>query len=541
MKQTMWKRFKKGTIATLIATSVLSTSTAVLPQAEVAAATPIKNVIILIPDGMANDATTLARWYKGSDLALDELASGLVRTYSADAPIADSAPAGTAFATGHKSHTGFVGVLPDEATMPGQAAIAENDKRKPVASVLEAARLAGKSTGIIATSEFMHATPADFSAHYPDRSNYDALSMQQVYNDMDVVLGSGSNYLTPEGRKDGNDLLSTIKERGYEYVTTPEQLKASSSDKIWGMFGGKALAYEMDRDPAKQPSLSDMTSKAIDVLSQNDKGFFLMVEGSKVDWAAHANDPVGVISDVLAFDEAVNTAVQFAKKDHSTAVIAVTDHGNGGLTIGSKATTSTYDKEPLASFITPLKNAKVTGEGFESKLNADRSNIEEAAATYLGITDLSAEEIQTIKDAKAGSMNYAVGPIISERANIGWTTGGHTGGDVVLYTYAPDHNRPTGVIENTDVAKYMASVLGLDLNATTTRLFVNAEQAFASKGAKTSIEDSKLIVTKGSDKLELPFHTSVASLNGQSVQLEGVIVYNGISVYASQQAIDLIK
>lgn len=138
-------------------------------------------------------------------------------------------------------------------------------------------------------------------------------------------------------------------------------------------------------------------------------------------------------------------------------------------------------------------------------------------------------------------MNYAVGPIISERANIGWTTGGHTGGDVVLYTYSPDNNRPTGVIENTDVAKYMASVLGLDLNATTTRLFVNAEQAFASKGAKTSIEDSKLIVTKGSDKLELPFHTSVASLNGQSVQLEGVIVYNGISVYASQQAIDLIK
>ncbi|MNW27195.1 Alkaline phosphatase 4 precursor [compost metagenome] len=191
----------------------------------------------------------------------------MVRTYSADAPIADSAPAGTAFATGHKSHTGFVGVLPDEATMPGQTAIAENDKRKPVASVLEAARLAGKSTGIIATSEFMHATPADFSAHYPDRSNYDALSMQQVYNDMDVVLGSGSNFLTPDGRKDGNDLLSTIKERGYEYITTPEQLKATSSDKIWCMFGGKALSYELDRDPAKQPSLSDMTSKAIDVLS----------------------------------------------------------------------------------------------------------------------------------------------------------------------------------------------------------------------------------------------------------------------------------
>ncbi len=100
----------------------------------------------------------------------------------------------------------------------------------------------------------MHATPADFSAHYPDRSNCDALSMQQVYNDMDVVLGSGSNYLTPEGRKDGNDLLSTIKERGYEYVTTPEQLRFLPRIKS-GVCSSKALAYEMDRDPAKQPKL----------------------------------------------------------------------------------------------------------------------------------------------------------------------------------------------------------------------------------------------------------------------------------------------
>nr|WP_043110740.1 alkaline phosphatase [Paenibacillus pasadenensis] len=501
----------------------------------------IKNVILLIPDGMANEATALARYYKGSSLALDALATGMVRTHSADAPIADSAPAGTAFATGFKSHTGFVGVLPDKATMPGQAAIAKGEERRPVASVLEASKRAGKATGIIATSEFMHATPADFSAHYPDRKSYDALSMQQVYNGIDVVLGSGSSFLTPAGRKDGNNLLASIKALGYDYVTTPAALKASKSDKLWGMFGSKALDYDLDRDPSKQPSLAEMTSKAIEVLSKDKDGFFLMVEGSKVDWAAHANDPVGVVSDVLAFDKAVETALDFAKRDGQTAVVAVTDHGNGGLTIGNAATTGSYDEEPLSAFIGPLKKAKVTGEGFESKLNASRSNIKEAARTYLGITDLTSEEVKSIREAKPGSMNYAVGPIISSRSGIGWTTGGHTGGDVVLYAYAPNGDRPSGVIDNTDVAKYIARVLGLDLGQTTKQLFVEAQAAFAAKGAKTEIKAASLVVTKNGQKLELPFYKNQALLNGGKITLDGVVVYNGSKVYVSQKAVDLIS
>lgn len=531
--------------ASLLATSGLWGAKAQAEETVQAAAgaqvqSPIKNVILLIPDGMANDATTLARWYKGSSLAMDELASGLVRTYSADAPIADSAPAGTAFATGFKSHTGYVGVLPDKATMPGQQAIAAGEERRPVATVLEAAKLAGKSTGIIATSEFMHATPAAFSAHYPDRRSYDALSMQQVYNGLDVVLGAGSSFLTPSGRGDGNNLLAAIRSLGYDYVTTPAQMKASTSGKLWGMFAETSLAYDMDRDPAKQPSLSEMTGKAIEVLSRNEQGFFLMVEGSKVDWAAHANDPIGILSDVLAFDDAVKTALDFAKADGETAVLAVTDHGNGGLTIGDDATSSNYDKLQLSTFITPLKKAKVTGEGFAAKLNAGRTNIKEAAAAYLGITDLTTEEIAAIKAAEARSMNYTVGPIISKRAHIGWTTGGHTGGDVVLYSYAPNGDRPTGVIENTDIAHYMARVLGVDLTATTNRLFVEAGAAFAQKGAQTKLEADRLVVTKGGTVLELPFHKNIAQLNGKPVILEGVVVYNGSKVYVSRQALDLI-
>ncbi|MDY8021380.1 alkaline phosphatase [Paenibacillus polymyxa] len=534
-----WGIHTKKSVAALVATMMLAVSggTAMAVEKD----TSIKNVIILIPDGMANDATALARWYKGSSLTLDSMASGMVRTHSADAPIADSAPAGTAFATGHKSHTGYVGVLPDEATMPGQQPIAAGDAKKPVASILEASKLAGKSTGIIATSEIMHATPADFTAHYPDRKNYDVLSMQQAYNGIDVVLGGGGKFLEAAGRKDGQDLVAQIKDQGYDFVTTPEGLKNSTSSKLWGSFSPEALAYNLDRDASKEPSLAEMTSKAIDVLSKNDKGFFLMVEGSKVDWAAHANDPTGIISDVLSFDDAVKVAVDYAKQNPNTVVVAVTDHGNGGLTIGSSDTTSNYDKTPLASFIDPLKKVKLTGEGLEAKLNADRSNIKEVLSTYFGITDLTDEEVKTIKDAKEGSMNYAVGPIISKRANIGWTTGGHTGGDVVLYTYAPNGDRPTGVIDNTDVNKYMTRVLGLDLDTVSKQLFVPAKAAFEAKGAKFTADTKVITVTKGSNKLELPVYKNAATLNGKNTTLNGVVVFNGVDYFVPQQAIDLIQ
>nr|WP_274378706.1 alkaline phosphatase [Desulforamulus profundi] len=196
------KRISQKSIALALSLCMFLSMFLWIGQVPAEAGKKAKNVIILIPDGMSVAGTTLARWYQGgTPLAMDEMACGLVRTYSADAPIADSAPAGTAFATGHKSHTGYVGVLPDVANMPGLAPIAKGDEKKPVATILEAAKLAGKATGLVATSEIMHATPADFSSHFPSRKNYDDLSEQQVYNRIDVVLGAGSKFLSPKGEK----------------------------------------------------------------------------------------------------------------------------------------------------------------------------------------------------------------------------------------------------------------------------------------------------------------------------------------------------
>ena len=514
----------------------------------VKADTPVKNVIIMIPDGMSTDAVTLSRWYNGGQaLNLDKMASGLVRTYSSDAPIADSAPAGTAYATGYKSHTGFVGVLPDANTMPGLAALDASKKRAPVASILEAAQLDGRATGLIATSEIMHATPADFSAHYASRKAYDILSMQQVYQNIDVILGAGTNYLTESGRSDGNDLLSVIKDN-YQYVGTTAEMNAVTTGKLWGMFSDTALAYDMDRDPAKEPSLAEMTQKAIDLLSQDEDGFFLMVEGSKIDWAAHANDPIGIISDTLAFDEAVGVALDFAVSDGSTVVISVTDHGNSGVSIGSKATDSTYDKQSLASFIGPLSKATLTGEGLEGVLNAERSNVVEVMAKYYGITDLTADEIAAIKATKSGSMNYTVGPMIAKRANIGFTTTGHTGEDVTLYVYAPDGvDQLTGTVENTDIARYMETVMGVSLKDATDSLFVPARAAFEALGATVSYDtgdpyNPAVVAVRGTTEIRIPVNTSIAYVNGVRTALTGVAVFDGIGTnYVPQSAIDLLK
>jgi len=510
------------------------------------AKTTVKNVILMIPDGMSLAGTTLARWYKGAPLAMDEMACGLVRTYPSDAVITDSAPAATAYATGFKSHTGFIGILPDEATMPGLHPIAEEDKRRPVATILEAAKLAGKSTGLVVTCEIPHATPAGFSAHVDNRNNYDDILEQQVYQGMDVVLGGGYHYLLPESRKDKEDLLEVIRNKGYDYVTTPEALRRSTSSKIWGMFAPKALSYDFDRDPEKEPSLAEMTKKAIEVLSKNPHGFFLMVEGSEIDWAAHANDPVGVISEILAFDEAVKVALDFAKKDKHTVVIVVADHGNGGISIGDRGTNKNYDTLPLSAIMEPLKKAKLTGAGLEKKLNEDRSNIKEVMATYYGISDLTEDEIKMLQEAKPGHFNYVAGPIISKRAHIGWTTNGHTGEDVVLYVYSPKKDCPGGVIENTDVARYMEKAMGLNLSSATKKLFLRADKAFIELGARINLDSTDpanpaLIVNKGQTTARFPANKNIMEINGSIVELPGVVVSNGRAFFIPQEALRFFK
>lgn len=511
---------------------------------------PVKNVIVIMTDGTGSTHTTISRWMNGAPLVSEEYVTGAIRTYAADSLITDSAPAATAFATGKKSNTKLVGVLPYRATLPGAEA-SEEEKYRPFATVLEAAKLKGKSTGLIATSNIQHASPAGYSAHTGNRSDYNDIAMQQVYQDIDVVFGGGRQYLLPEQnggvRKDGKNLEMTLKERGYGLVKDRQEMKMWSGGKVWGLFAADAMAYEMDRKilNPEEPSLAEMTESALQVLSKNPKGFFLFVEASKVDWASHANDPMGVISDVLAWDESVEIAVNFAKKNPGTLVLAFSDHGNGGMSLGNKKTDTSYDKLPLDDLVLPLKKAQLTGEGVEQVLGEDHSeeNIRRVVGKYFGVTDLTSEEIQSIQKSKKGAMNYALGPIISDRSVIGWTTNGHTGEDLFLYAYGP--GKYTGTVDNTDLAMIQEKSLGLNLLQVDALLYQEISVSLSSYQLENQITGSepKLIIRNGSKQAELVYSTDLLRLGGKEIHLDGLTIYikeTGKS-YVSQEAVNQIK
>ncbi|MGD7024851.1 alkaline phosphatase [Rossellomorea vietnamensis] len=508
-----------------------------------------ENVIMLVMDGTSAGATSLARWYKGENLAMDEIVTGGVRTHSAESAITDSAPAATALSTGHKSNDKFIGVLPALVNTPGVNKVKSKDAYRPVANVLEGAQEIGKATGIIATSEIQHATPAGFSSHVTHRSNYGDIAEQQVYQEIDVVLGGGKEALSPgttkNARKDGEDLLKVIEANDYDFVESRDELMKSNSDKIWGSFAPSALAYDFDRQASQnqEPSLADMTKKAINTLNKDEDGFFLFVEGSKPDWAAHGNDTIGIISDVLAFDSAVEEALKFAKEDGNTMVIAVSDHGNSGITMGNVNTNSNYPEIPVSTYIDPLKKAVMTLEGALKQLKPDRSNMKEVAELY-GLDNLTNDQIASMKSSK--SLPAEMAKMLADRANIGYSTGGHTGEDVFLYSYGPE--RPTGLIDNTDIAKSMASFMGFNLEKMTDKLFLNAQQEFKKKGYKTKVDVSDInnpvfIAEKGNERIEIPANKNIAvSVKNRKTitkTLNGVSVYNGKDFYVPQDAVRL--
>lgn len=550
-----YKKRKKWTMlfftsTMMISTIVGTTSTKVQAASEEKKPT---NVIMLVMDGTSNNALTLARWYKGESLALDEILTGAVQTYSAESAITDSAPAATAFATGNKSNSGFVGVLPSTVNSPGLAQISKEDAYRPVANVLEGAKQVGKATGLIATSEIQHATPAGFSAHVNHRNQFPDIAEQQVYQNIDVVLGGGLESLTPgtgsQSRKDNENLIEVLIEKNYDIVRTREELFNSTSTKIWGSFASRDLAYDFDRAKTRpsEPTLAEMTKKAIDTLKKDEDGFFLFVEGSKVDWAAHENDTIGIISDILAFDYAVKEAVDFAKKDGNTLVIAVSDHGNSGITMGNLNTTDTYPTIPISAYIDPLKKATMTVEGALGQLKEDRSNIVEVAALY-GLDHLTEQEITTLKSTE--DLSSEMVKMLAVRANIGYTTGGHTGEDVFLYSYGP--SKITGLVENTDLAQIIAKFMGFDLKKLTEDLYVPATKAFEEKGFSTKIDTSdkenpKFIAQKADTTIIIPVNKNIviyeqASTKKQTVQTFNTInVYNGTDFYISMDVLNEVK
>ncbi|MGB5945714.1 alkaline phosphatase [Paenisporosarcina sp.] len=446
------KNFKKKLIPFAVMTSVAFASLGgSIPSAEAKEKkgndAEIKNVIFLIGDGMGVSYTTAFRYLQDTPKTkfadrteLDKYLVGQQMTYPEDPlqNITDSASAATAMSAGIKTYNNAIAV--------------DNDGSE-VKTVLEAAKAQGKATGLVATSEITHATPASFGAHDESRKNMNAIA-DDYYDDLvngqhkvDVLLGGGTDLFA---RNDRN-LVEEFKKDGFSYVTNKEDLFKDTNKQVVGLFAERGMPKMIDRSK-DTPSLGDMTTSAIDRLNQDKDGFFLMIEGSQIDWAGHDNDIVSAMSEMEDFEKSFKAAIEFAKKDKHTLVIATADHSTGGYSIGANGIYNWFGE--------PIKAAKRTPDFMAAEI-VKGADVEETLQKYIDL-ELTSKEIQSVKDVatkKEVDIDNAIEKIFDERSNTGWTTSGHTGEDVPVYAFGPSSERFAGQIENTDHAKIIFDIL----------------------------------------------------------------------------------
>ncbi len=545
------RRSAAGVAYRLVLTLCLA---AVLITPAPALAAQARNVIVLIVDGCSAEQYTFARWYKGQPLSFDPYRVGSVKTYIADSVIADSAPAASAFATGVRTSDKHISVGPHRKTITGVPVPPEDAQYRPFATVLEGARLLGKATGIVATSRVSHATPGAYLAHTASRSSEDDIMEQAVHQGVDVVLGGGKRHLLPKeskgSRTDGENLYRMLQDWGYAVPETRAELQSITHGRVFGLFADNHMDPEIDR-PAlhpDQPTLAEMTRKAIELLSQNKSGFFLMVEGSQVDWACHANDPPHLLSDLLAYDQAAEAALEFARRDGRTLVLAVSDHNTGGFSIGNYRSDKLYPQMKVEDLLDPFRRMRASGYRLWGSLPEKTPAALQAATRELWgmeITEADARKVIELAP-KMHEPYHALGEVLSAAYTyVGWTTHGHSGGDVPLHAFGP--GRPVGgVIDAPQIARVCASAMGFELEKLNRRLFVDASLSFP---GQVTIDRSRpanpvvKIATTAGLTAELPVNKNFLKLGEKLYPLEGVVVYakDTDRAYIPQQAVGLIR
>ncbi|MBO5409026.1 MAG: alkaline phosphatase, partial [Clostridia bacterium] len=486
----------KRLLSLLLTVLMLLSSVSIISQA----ATPqIKNIIFMIPDGgsMASfylaDAVKQAGGIKSSVapyatkqtvnyMYMKDYLIGSEKTYCADNAVTDSAAAGTALAGGYKTNTYHVGVKPDLT---------------PSATLIEVAQSVGKKTGMVATYEFSNATPAAFSAHESHRDHYPSISRQIAHQGIDVILGGGfSKSEWPEAKTE-------VQKLGYNIIDNRSELNAvKKGDKIWGnLFSGEA-AFD-HQNTASDVTISEMTTAAIRAL-ENDNGFFLMVEGSKVDGGGHDNNGLEMIGDYIAFDEACKIAVEYAKGRNDTLVLMAPDHDTGGMNVVNQATA-----------VSNIQNGIIPGTSaltWETKQHTARNG---------------------------GVFLYAP-------AGVAYPAGLSTNPGVAS-------NFDNYVVENTVFAPYLANIMGVDTAALNKELFVDVTSlgtytpytvnySHRNLGHAMSSNEHTGIFTFTSVNASIERNTSILKYNDQSINLDGMVsVYENGRFYVPQMALDILE
>ena len=403
------------------------------------AQTAPKNVIYMIGDGMGPAFTTAYRYYKDDPTTkeiettvFDTILKGMAHTYPDDHTyVTDSAAGATALSSGHKSYNG---------------AIAVDTAKKPVKTMLEIAKEQGMTTALVATSQINHATPASFAAHNESRRNYDDIANDYIDNKIagklpvDLMLGGGTQYFI----RDDRNLVDEFKQAGYQYGDDIQNLGQITQVPAIGLYAPKGLPFALDENPTR---LKQLTSKAFDLLDgQNDKGFFVMIEGSQIDWCGHANDIACAMAEMDDFAKSIETAKAYVDKNPDTILVITADHSTGGLTIGAHGQ---YKWETDV-----IKGVKATA-GTLTNLLMESDNLKKVWQENTSIEFTAENEIK-LKQAKAmgeKTLNLAVKSIINDLSFTGWTTGGHTASDVQVFAYGKNSDDFVGSQNNTDIAK----------------------------------------------------------------------------------------
>ena len=401
-----------------------------------------KNIILMIGDGFGFEQAEAGRLLvPGGELVLDDLDPnpGSVNTLNVFGEITDSAAGGTALATGFKTANGNISMAEDDVTVLPTSMQAAQDK--------------GMAVGILSSVYMCDATPGVWVAHAPSRS-CSIIIPQQIDACPDVFLGAGENVAYRRGGKGKQafDFIADFVENcNYEEVGNAAELAAAQApnDRLLGIWGGYTLKFTIDRqnDPGiNMPTLAEMTAKAIEVLSRDPDGFFLMVEGGAIDWMAHKKDIAGTARDVVAFDAAVAVAYDFAQDDGETALIVTADHETGGLELGDS---------PDVAFIEGITASTTWMWG---QVHREGMDVEDLLETYAGVTDLTQDE----KDAIADHGEMGISDALNARARVAWilptlipsvapAKGNHREVDVPVWAFGPGLASLEGDIDNTDI------------------------------------------------------------------------------------------
>ncbi|KAH8894894.1 alkaline phosphatase-like protein [Thozetella sp. PMI_491] len=456
-----------------------------------------RNLVFMVSDGMGPASLSLTRSFRqyteglpiDDVLTLDRHFWGTSRTRSSSRLVTDSAAGATAFSCGKKSYNGAISMLPDYT---------------PCGTVLEAAKKAGYKTGLVVTTDVTDATPACFASHVYLREQEDEIALQEIGEGVlgrtvDLILGGGRCHFLPNTtagscRFDDVDVAALAQEKhGWSYVDDRAGFDRFQGGKnislpALGLFAGSDIPFEIDRRNMADvyPSLSEMAKTALqalrDATEDSENGFFLMIEGSRIDHAGHANDPAAQVREVLEFDKTFKAVLDFiADTSVETVLVSTSDHETGGLSTAwqsHQAALPVYNWYPRilaqanasAEHLSILMRKHLAETSAQPKETLKNWINTELLIKHLGITDARESELDDLASIPA-NLTWHFSSLVSRRARVGWSTHGHSAVDVYVYSSGgPGADKIRGNVENTDVGKYLRHFLGVDVNKITKEL-----------------------------------------------------------------------